>query len=563
MKKKYGLITVLSLVMVFAVSTVTMAGFFDWLIGGSNFKYYAPKKLKQSIEQEKDFFLVDIQPQEDFKKHHIQGAISTSAYPVKSKQDQAKLDKILPQLKKSNNDIVIVCPRGGGGAERTYKYLSSQGIKEQRLYILEGGQAGWPYEQLLANKKVEIITTEELATKLGAESLAVVDVRSDVAYNGWKLKGEVRGGHIKGAAQLPYSLANKLKAKKLKSVLKKKGVTKDKKVVVYGYGSAKSTTVANKLMNLGYNNVVVYKAGISTWAANDDLPMKKLANYQKLVYPAWVKKLINNKDRNDYKIVEVSYGEPKKYKQGHIPGAIHLNTNGIEGKPDWNIVADEKLEDYLEKLGITTDTTVVLYGSNSTMAAARAASAMMYAGVEDVRLLNGNLKAWQEAGYRLEKKVNQPTAVADFGADVPVNPNYIINTRQAKEILKDPNAELVSIRSWAEYIGKTSGYSYIEPKGRIAGAVWGHAGSDAYHMEHFENVDGTLRSYPQIKEMWKEWGITSNKEVSFFCGTGWRASEAFFMAYLMGWKDISVYDGGWYVWSKNPDNPIEYGDPRK
>ncbi len=58
MKKRSLLITVLSLVMVFAVSVVTMAGFFDWFAGGSDFKYYSPKKLKQSIEQEKSFYYI-------------------------------------------------------------------------------------------------------------------------------------------------------------------------------------------------------------------------------------------------------------------------------------------------------------------------------------------------------------------------------------------------------------------------------------------------------------------------------------------------------------------------
>ena len=43
-------------------------------------------------------------------------------------------------------------------------------------------------------------------------------------------------------------------------------------------------------------------------------------------------------------------------------------------------------------------------------------------------------------------------------------------------VLADPEHQsLVSIRSWAEYVGETSGYRYIEPKGRIKGSKWGHA----------------------------------------------------------------------------------------
>ena len=41
-----------------------------------------------------------------------------------------------------------------------------------------------------------------------------------------------------------------------------------------------------------------------------------------------------------------------------------------------------------------------------------------------------------------------------------------------------------------------------------------------------------------------------------YCGTGWRASEAFFYAYLMGWATIAVYDGGWWAWVQKPANPI-------
>ena len=57
-------------------------------------------------------------------------------------------------------------------------------------------------------------------------------------------------------------------------------------------------------------------------------------------------------------------------------------------------------------------------------------------------------------------------------------------------------------------------------------------------------------------------GITGDKWVAFYCGTGWRASETWFYAYLQGWDRIAVYDGGWFEWSQDPiANPIEVGDP--
>jgi 3-mercaptopyruvate sulfurtransferase SseA len=81
-------------------------------------------------------------------------------------------------------------------------------------------------------------------------------------------------------------------------------------------------------------------------------------------------------------------------------------------------------------------------------------------------------------------------------------------------------------------------------------------------MQHYRNVDNTMRAYPEIEANWDEAGINADKWVAFYCGTGWRASETWFYAYLMGWPRIAVYDGGWFEWSQDPiNNPIETGDP--
>ena len=109
---------------------------------------------------------------------------------------------------------------------------------------------------------------------------------------------------------------------------------------------------------------------------------------------------------------------------------------------------------------------------------------------------------------------------------------------------------MVDVRSWNEYSGQTTGYDYMKEKGRIPNAVWGYAGSDPHHMEDYEEKNGALKNLEEIEKLWNESGITSEKKVIFYCGTGWRASEAFFIAHLLGWQNISVYDGGWMEWSQ-------------
>ncbi len=81
-------------------------------------------------------------------------------------------------------------------------------------------------------------------------------------------------------------------------------------------------------------------------------------------------------------------------------------------------------------------------------------------------------------------------------------------------------------------------------------------------MEEYRAPTGALRSYEELAAMWQAAGITPDQEVVFYCGTGWRASEAFWPAYLMGWPHIAVYDGGWLEWSRDAGNPVEVGAPQ-
>jgi 3-mercaptopyruvate sulfurtransferase SseA len=409
------------------------------------------------------------------------------------------------------------------------------------------------------------ISTKELSLQLDNPELIILDIRPSAAYNGWKLKNEARGGHVRGAVSFPISWFKQLSSQVLESLLVSKGINSMNTIVLYGYKGDNCSTMAMLLLDSGIRGVFVYEAGVQEWAADSDLPMDHLANYEKLVHPEWVEDLISVKNlehsyNRDYRLIEVSSKGLEEYKAGHIPGAHHFDLASIECAPSWNICLENELLKILLAHGIKCTSMVVLYGRN-VMATTRAASALLYAGVEDVRLLDGGFDAWLKAGYAVETGTRHSIPVEDFGRLIPGHPEYIIDIDTTKALLADDQGVLVCVRSWDEYIGKTSGYDYIQAKGHIAGAVWGHSGSDPHHMEDYRNPDGTMRSYHEIESNWQKAGITPDKKVAFYCGSGWRASETFFYAYLMGWQNIAVYDGGWLEWSQDANNPIALGMP--
>lgn len=113
-----------------------------------SYNYVEPNQFKQWLENGKNVTIIDIQGPAEFRMRHFKGAIETNAYPVKSADDKQKLDTVLPQLSATRNDLVVVCPRGGGGAKNTYDYLKEKGIDEKRMFILKEGMQGWPFKEL-------------------------------------------------------------------------------------------------------------------------------------------------------------------------------------------------------------------------------------------------------------------------------------------------------------------------------------------------------------------------------------------------------------------------------
>jgi 3-mercaptopyruvate sulfurtransferase SseA len=426
------------------------------------------------------------------------------------------------------------------------------------------------------------VSTAELRDRLSDPGLTIVDARPLTGYNGWRLADEARGGHIPAAVSFPSAWLTSVDAPEIQRILDEKGLVPGREIVVYGIDGQEAGAVASRLLELGIENVRVYADGFAAWAADASLPLERLAKYDRLVHIDWLREVLAGgrpeaAPAGKLLLFHVNFGVPEEYAEGHIPDALYLDTNWLEDPADWNRRPPEALETALRALGITNDTTVVVYGRDTEgeanekwpgrragqIAATRALMILRYAGVDDVRLLDGGYDWWVRTGNPLETLIREPSPVASFGVQVPLRPEVIVDIEEAKQILADrEGAALVSIRTWREHIGNVSGYNYIGPAGRIKGDVWGNCGTDAYHMQHYRNVDNTMRAYPEIAANWAEGEITPDKWVAFYCGTGWRASETWFYAYLQGWERIAVYDGGWFEWSQDPiNNPIEIGDP--
>src|SRR5919108_5482578 len=115
-----------------------------------------------------------------------------------------------------------------------------------------------------------------------------------------------------------------------------------------------------------------------------------------IVTPAWLTERLG---RADVRIIDVSDAED--YAKGHIPGALHLDfadarMQASEGV--FRLPTAEEGRRLLARLGITPDTTVVLYDDEGGLHAAWLFLVLDVLGHPRVAVLDGGSQRWRAGG---------------------------------------------------------------------------------------------------------------------------------------------------------------------
>lgn len=313
---------------------------------------------------------------------------------------------------------------------------------------------------------------------------------------------------------------------------------------------------------------LVVGCGRNLSVTTPEFPAGDVPNSHGLVSAGWLKQLLDYEraggslprpaayKADRFLILEANWTPPDKpapYLTGHIPGAVRFNTDDLEnGYPQWRLRGPNELQQAIGRAGISTNTAVIVYG-RQLIAAARVWWVLKYSGVSDVRILDGGMEAWTSAGYPVETQARTPAPV-EFQA--PVATDLLATTEYVRQRLDQNDVWFGDVRSEAEFSGRVSGYSYLDAKGRIPGAM--HLGDADDAAGLYCQRDGRLRPPPEILEHWRRGGLLPGstgadfeREVIFYCGGGWRSSVACFYAWLLGMEHVRNYSDGWGGWSTN------------
>jgi thiosulfate/3-mercaptopyruvate sulfurtransferase len=242
-------------------------------------------------------------------------------------------------------------------------------------------------------------------------------------------------------------------------------------------------------------------------------------------------------------------GRPE-FLEGHIPGAVYVDLDselaehGAPTEGRHPLPSTARLQSAARRWGLNDGETVVVYDDLKSLSAARAWWLLTDAGVADVRILDGSLRAWTDAGHPLET-----------GDVVPAAGRITLTQGRLPQLSIDEAARLAStgvlidVRAAERYRGEVEP---IDPRaGHVPGAVNRFTGANVDSSGRFLDPDTLRREFAEL-------GVVDGAPVGVYCGSGVTASHAFVALTLAGYNPV-LYPGSWSQWSNHPDRPVATG----
>ena len=279
--------------------------------------------------------------------------------------------------------------------------------------------------------------------------------------------------------------------------------------------------------------------------------MNAYARPESIVETEWV---YEHLDDPSVRLVEVDV-DTNVFDHGHISGAVGWNWQSqLQQGMVRDLIDKEGMQKLLSDSGISNSTTVILYGDNNNWFACWAFWQLKYYGHQDVRIMNGGRIKWELEGKPFVETKTEVDAVP-YSAKDP-DESLRAYRDQILKALSESVISLVDVRSPDEYTGLLFAPENVPQEGsQRAGHI---PGAKNIPWAQATDSDGTFKSYAELLQLYKDNGITGEGNTVTYCRIGERSSHTWFvLTQLLGYSNVSNYDGSWTEWGSIVGAPIE------
>ena len=232
-----------------------------------------------------------------------------------------------------------------------------------------------------------------------------------------------------------------------------------------------------------------------------------------------------------------------------IPGALSVDLAAdFSGKPS-AAAGRRPLPDIVElqskarAWGIGSDSAVVVYDNASGAQASRAWWTLRWAGLANVRILDGGYGAWNAANRPSSNPVVTRAARA---GDVVLTAGHMPTIDADEAAVLARQSKLLDARPRASYLGDPA----KPATGHIPGAIHAPSGGNI--------AEGKFKSNDELRASFASFGAEGSAQIGVYCGSGNSAAHAVAAMAAIGLAP-ALYVGSWSAWSADPARPVATG----
>ncbi|XP_062591038.1 thiosulfate sulfurtransferase-like [Saccostrea cucullata] len=271
-------------------------------------------------------------------------------------------------------------------------------------------------------------------------------------------------------------------------------------------------------------------------------------SFQTLVSSAWLRNQLSGSQElsSELRLLDASWqsngqGYEQLYKQAHIPHAVYFDLykccTGTKEIP-LNLPEPECWTKYVQSLGVSKDTHVVVYDGQNMRLAFRTWWLFRLYGHENVSVLDGGLIRWAEDGYEIT--VEEPNVQKPGNFQCNLNKSLMRTYEDMQRNVKTKSEQVVDVREAKAFEGDL-GDTPESRNGHIPGSL-----NIPYSL--FFNEDMTFKSKDELQDLFEDAGLDLDKPIVSSCFLGLTGCAVNVATHMFGKKNTALYYGSWNEW---------------